>query len=69
MVVQTNPGDHALSRDMYSKIPAWIQRGELVPQRPKDMGVLSVKTLQDAMELNRKGKVSNEKLCFKVADM
>ncbi|PVH85258.1 GroES-like protein [Cadophora sp. DSE1049] len=65
----TQHEDHALSREMYEKIGGWFQNGEMTPQTPKDMGVLSVKSLEEAMEWNRRGKVSNEKLCFQVADM
>ncbi|KAL2076012.1 hypothetical protein VTL71DRAFT_955 [Oculimacula yallundae] len=64
-----NPGDHALSKELYEKIPEWIQDGSLVPQKPRDMGKLSVDALKEAMELNRQGKVSNEKLCFQVASL
>ncbi|CZS97564.1 hypothetical protein WAI453_008696 [Rhynchosporium graminicola] len=63
----THPEDHALSKEMYEKIPEWTQDGSLVPQKPRDMGKLSVDSLKEAMELNRQGKVSNEKLCFQVA--
>ncbi|CZT08350.1 related to C.carbonum toxD gene [Rhynchosporium agropyri] len=63
----THPEDHALSKEMYEKIPEWIQDGSLVPQKPRDMGKLTVDSLKEAMELNRQGKVSNEELCFQVA--
>ncbi|CZT40458.1 related to C.carbonum toxD gene [Rhynchosporium secalis] len=63
----THPEDHALSKEMYEKIPEWIQDESLVPQKPRDMGKLCVDSLKEAMELNRQGKVSNEKLCFQVA--
>ncbi|KUJ06444.1 GroES-like protein [Mollisia scopiformis] len=65
----THQEDHELSREMYSKIRGWIQEGKLTPQKPRDMGTLSVETLQRGMDLNRKGEVSNEKLCFQVSSM
>jgi hypothetical protein len=43
------------------------RKGRVGPAGAEDMGILSVKSLEEAMELNRKGKVSNEKLCFQVA--
>lgn len=54
---------------MYEKLPKWIEEGKIKPQNAKDMGNLSVKSLTEAMALNRSGKVSNEKLCFQVGGL
>lgn len=54
---------------MYEKLPEWIEEGKIKPQNAKDMGTLSVKSLTEAMALNRSGKVSNEKLCFQVGGL
>ncbi|RDW61643.1 hypothetical protein BP5796_11535 [Coleophoma crateriformis] len=65
----TSYEDHALSKELYENIPSLIENGKLVPQRPRSMGTLSVETLTEAMQLIRDKKVSNEKLCFQVANM
>lgn len=54
---------------MYEKLPELIEEGKIKPQNTKDMGTLSVKSLTEAMALNRSGKVSNEKLCFQVGGL
>jgi hypothetical protein len=54
---------------MYENMANWIQEGKIKPQNTKDMGTLSVKSLEEAMALNRSGKVSNEKLCFQVGGL
>jgi hypothetical protein len=54
---------------MYEKLPKWIEEGKIKPQNAKDMSTLSVKSLTEAMALQRSGKVSNEKLCFQVGGL
>jgi hypothetical protein len=59
--------NHYLSVELYQKLPALLSKGLIVPPRVKNLGKLSPSTLSNAMELNRTGKVSAEKLCFEVS--
>ncbi|UZP43387.1 hypothetical protein NXS19_011203 [Fusarium pseudograminearum] len=59
--------NHYLSAELYKKIPELLSKGLIVPPRVRNMGRLSPATLTEAMELNRAGKVSAQKLYFEVS--
>ncbi|RXG44053.1 hypothetical protein VDGE_30356 [Verticillium dahliae] len=66
-VTQINMTDHELSVELYDQLPALLADGKLVPPTVKVVGALSPETVAEAMNLNRSGKISGEKLCFRVS--
>ncbi|KAL9949011.1 hypothetical protein ACHAO3_007185 [Verticillium nonalfalfae] len=62
-----NMPDHELSVELYDQLPTLLAEGKLVPPAVKVVGELGPETVAEAMNLNRSGKISGEKLCFKLS--
>jgi len=60
--------NHQVSAELYRELPRLLSEGLIKPPRVKTIGKLSPTAVLEAMRLNRAGKVSAEKLCFKVSD-
>lgn len=60
--------NHRLSAELYKELPRLLSEGLIKPPRVKTIGKLNPPAILEAMELNRSGKVSAEKLCFEVSD-
>ncbi|KAG5657646.1 hypothetical protein KAF25_007679 [Fusarium avenaceum] len=60
--------NHRLSAELYNELPRLLSDGLIKPPRVKTLGKLCPAVILEAMELNRSGKVSAEKLCFEVSE-
>ncbi|GKU21736.1 oxidoreductase [Fusarium langsethiae] len=58
--------NHRLSAELYNELPRLLSAGLIKPPPVRILGKLCPATILEAMELNRSGKISAEKLCFKV---
>ncbi|KAG7406786.1 Trans-enoyl reductase ACTTS2 [Fusarium oxysporum f. sp. rapae] len=56
--------DHKLSADFHSHLETLLGNGSFKPSPVRIMGQLSPSTVEKAMDLNRQGSVSGEKLVF-----
>ncbi|KAF4501666.1 toxD [Fusarium agapanthi] len=56
--------DHKLSVEFHSQLEALLGNGSLKPSPVRLMGQLSPSTVEKAMDLNRQGSISGEKLVF-----
>ncbi|KAJ0369657.1 hypothetical protein COL26b_010351 [Colletotrichum chrysophilum] len=61
-----NIPNHELSIDLHDQLPKLLDEGDLRPPSKNILGSLSPNTIAQAMDLNRDGKVSAEKIVFKV---
>ncbi|KAF4831714.1 Trans-enoyl reductase ACTTS2 [Colletotrichum siamense] len=61
-----NIPNHELSIDLHDQLPKLFDEGDLRPPNVNILGSLSPNTVAQAMDLNRDGKVSAEKVVFKV---
>ncbi|KAJ3962409.1 hypothetical protein N0V92_000886 [Colletotrichum tropicale] len=61
-----NIPNHELSIDLHDQLPKLLDEGDLRPPSVNILGSLSPNTIAQAMDLNRDGKVSAEKIVFKV---
>ncbi|EQB49313.1 hypothetical protein CGLO_11346 [Colletotrichum gloeosporioides Cg-14] len=61
-----NIPNHKLSLDLHDQLPKLLHEGALRPPSVKILGSLSPNTVAQAMDLNRDGKISAEKIVFKV---
>ncbi|KAK1712205.1 uncharacterized protein BDZ83DRAFT_723700 [Colletotrichum acutatum] len=59
--------NHLLSAELYERLPSLLESNAIKPPPVKLLGRLSPQTVNEAMELNRGGKISAEKLCFDVS--
>ncbi|KAI3552170.1 hypothetical protein CABS01_06507 [Colletotrichum abscissum] len=59
--------NHLLSAELYERLPSLLERNAIKPPPVKVLGRLSPQAINEAMELNRAGKISAEKLCFDVS--
>ncbi|CAG7561094.1 unnamed protein product [Fusarium equiseti] len=57
-------GDHNLSAEFHGQLEALLSDGSLKPPPIRTIGQLSPSTVEEAMELNRQGRISGEKLVF-----
>lgn len=60
--------NHRLSAELYNELPRLLSAGLIRPPRVRTLGKLCPASVLEAMELNRSGKVSAEKLCFQVSE-
>ncbi|EXA31450.1 hypothetical protein BFJ63_vAg18387 [Fusarium oxysporum f. sp. narcissi] len=60
--------NHRLSAELYNELPRLLSAGLIKPPRVRTLGKLCPASILEAMELNRSGKVSAEKLCFEVSE-
>ncbi|KAF4983369.1 hypothetical protein FZEAL_1221 [Fusarium zealandicum] len=60
----TNMPNHELSAEFYDRLETMLSEGVLKPLPIRTIGQLSPSVVNEAMELNREGKVSGEKLIF-----
>ncbi|KAH6963259.1 chaperonin 10-like protein [Fusarium avenaceum] len=60
--------NHHLSAELYNELPGLLSDGLIKPPRVRTLGKLCPAVILEAMELNRSGKVSAEKLCFEVSE-
>ena len=67
--IQVMMENHKLSAELYNELPRLLSEGLITPPRARNLGKFSPATVSEAMELNRAGKVSAEKLCFEVSRM
>ncbi|KAK1718203.1 chaperonin 10-like protein [Colletotrichum lupini] len=58
--------NHLLSAELYERLPSLLERNAIKPPPVKVLGRLSPQSINEAMELNRAGKISAEKLCFDI---
>ncbi|KAF5624605.1 toxD [Fusarium tjaetaba] len=56
--------DHKLSADFHGQLQTLLGNGSLKPSPIRLMGQLSPSTVEKAMDLNRQGSISGEKLVF-----
>lgn len=56
--------DHELSTEFHGQLEKLLEKGFLVPLPVRNLGRLSPVTVEKAMEMNREGKISGEKLVF-----
>ncbi|KXH49843.1 hypothetical protein CSIM01_03980 [Colletotrichum simmondsii] len=59
--------NHLLSAELYERLPSLLESNAIKPPPVKVLGRLSPQSVNEAMELNREGKISAEKLCFDVS--
>ncbi|KAK1453407.1 hypothetical protein CMEL01_05066 [Colletotrichum melonis] len=59
--------NHLLSAELYERLPSLLERNAIKPPPVKVLGRLSPQSINEAMELNRAGKISAEKLCFDIS--
>ncbi len=59
--------NHQLCAELCERLPQLLEEGDIMPPPVKNVGSLSPDSLREAMELNRSGSVSFEKLYFEVA--
>ena len=57
-------GDHNLSAEFHGQLESLLDSGSLKPPPIRTIGQLSTSTVEEAMELNRQGRISGEKLIF-----
>ncbi|KAH7196358.1 chaperonin 10-like protein [Fusarium flagelliforme] len=57
-------GDHNLSAEFHGQLETLLGSGSLKPPPIRTIGQLSPSTVEEAMELNRQGRISGEKLVF-----
>ncbi|KAF5254422.1 hypothetical protein FANTH_680 [Fusarium anthophilum] len=60
--------NHRLSAELYNELPRLLSAGLIKPPPVRTLGKLCPASIFEAMELNRSGRVSAEKLCFEVSD-
>ncbi|KAH7245031.1 chaperonin 10-like protein [Fusarium tricinctum] len=58
-------GDHELSAEFHSAMEMWLHDGSIRPASIRSMGGLSPSTIEEAMNLNRDGCISGEKVVFR----
>ncbi|OJJ98682.1 hypothetical protein ASPACDRAFT_30664 [Aspergillus aculeatus ATCC 16872] len=56
--------DHELTSELFERIPAWLQRGDLKPSRPKVLAGLD--SVPDGFQEYRDGKVSAFKIVYEL---
>jgi hypothetical protein len=56
--------DHKLSADFHSQLETLLGNGSLLPASIRTIGQLSPSTVDQAMDLNRQGSISGEKVVF-----
>ncbi|KAJ0307426.1 hypothetical protein COL5a_000281 [Colletotrichum fioriniae] len=59
--------NHLLSAEMYERLPGLLESNAIKPPPVKVLGRISPQSVNEAMKLNRDGKISAEKLCFDVS--
>jgi hypothetical protein len=57
-------GDHNLSAQLHGQLESLLHVGSLKPPSIRTIGKLSPSTIEEAMGLNRQGRISGEKLVF-----
>ncbi|RBR07274.1 uncharacterized protein FIESC28_10773 [Fusarium coffeatum] len=57
-------GDHNLSAEFHGQLEDLLNDGTLKPPPVRTIGQLSPSTVEEAMKLNRQGRISGEKLVF-----
>ncbi|KAF4956246.1 hypothetical protein FSARC_11645 [Fusarium sarcochroum] len=57
--------DHNLSAEFHGQLEVLLRNGSLQPSAVRVIGQLDPSTVEEAMDLNRQGRVSGEKLVFK----
>lgn len=61
--------NHNISAEMYNHLPRWLSDSLIFPPRVRTIGKLSPGTVLEAMQLNRVGAISAEKLYFEVSNL
>ncbi|OAK94577.1 GroES-like protein [Phaeosphaeriaceae sp. SRC1lsM3a] len=61
--------NHNISAEMYNHLPRWLSDSLVFPPRVRTIGKLSPGTVLEAMQLNRVGAISAEKLYFEVSNL
>lgn len=56
--------DHKLSTELHGQLERMLEEDSLTPLPVRNFGRLSPDTVEEAMKMNREGKVSGEKLVF-----
>ncbi|KAK2606064.1 hypothetical protein QQS21_003582 [Conoideocrella luteorostrata] len=64
-IFQITMGDHRLSTEFHGRLESMLSDGSLKPPVIRDIGQVSPSAVQEAMELNRQGHISGEKLVLK----
>ncbi|KXH41835.1 hypothetical protein CNYM01_06751 [Colletotrichum nymphaeae SA-01] len=59
--------NHLLSAELYERLPGLLESNTIKPPPVKVLGRLNPQSVNEAMKLNREGKISAEKLCFDVS--
>lgn len=62
---QPTPEDKAFWEKYLSQLPQWLEKGVIKPNRVKELGGLEA--IQEGFDLHQAGKVSAEKLVYKIA--